>query len=145
MGVIMKIEDVLPHREPFLFVDEIIGHKYMEFAKGVKKIQDSELWTKGHFPGNPVFPGVLLLEIMAQVGGFIFADENGKMLDNKFAYLSKVDQLKFKKKVVPGDIVEVEASFIDSFINYSRISAKSFVNRKIVAEAEITYTFMVRM
>lgn len=141
----MKIEEVLPHREPFLFVDEIKEHKYMKYAKGVKKIQDSEFWTKGHFPGNSVFPGVLLLETMAQIGGFVFADDSGKMVDNKFAYLSRVDQLKFKKKVVPGDIVEVNVSFIDTFMNYARVFAKSYVNNKVVAEAEITYTFLVTM
>lgn len=138
----MKIEEVLPHREPFLFVDDILEQEYLKYAKGIKMVLDTEPWTKGHFPENPVFPGVLLLELMAQVGGFVFVNEAGSMKDNKFAYLTKVDNLRLKKKVIPGDIVEVTATFVDSFMNYSRVCAKSYVKNRMVAEAEITYTFM---
>ena len=71
----MDIEKVLPHRKPFLFVDEIENVEYMKSSTGYKQVRDDEFWIEGHFPGNPVFPGVLILETMAQIGGFIFSDE----------------------------------------------------------------------
>ena len=79
---------------------------------------------------------------MAQVGGFIFANENSEMPDGKFAYLSKVDGLKLIHKVVPGDLLEVEAVLVESFMPYHKVKAVTKVKGKKVAEAEITYTFM---
>lgn len=137
----MQIEEVLPHREPFLFVDEIDKVEYMKFASGKKTVRSDELWIPGHFPGNPVFPGVLILETMAQIGGFVFCgeDHSGKP---KFAYLSKVNNLKLKRKVVPGDTLCVEVTLMENFLNYSLVKAFAKVGEKKVAEAEIVYTFL---
>lgn len=137
------IETVLPHRDPFLFVDEILEYSYRNFAIGLKKVQDNEFWAKGHFPTNPVFPGVLLLETMAQVGGFVFVNEDTNTIgEGSFTYLSKVDGLKLKSKIVPGDIIRVEAKFESAFSRYASVYTIAKVNNKTVGEAKITYTFL---
>ena len=138
----LKVTDVLPHRTPFLFVDEILEFSYLKYAKGKKKIGDNEFWVPGHFPGNPIFPGVLTLETMAQVGGFIFVNEMKQTKSEKFTYLSKVDVLKLKRKIVPGDTLIIEAKFLESILKYASVYVKAYVNEKIVAEAQITYTFL---
>lgn len=141
----MQIDKVLPHKAPFLFVDNISENEYMKYAKGTKKVYKEEFWAEGHFPGNPIFPGVLLLETMAQIGGFIFADENGDMASSQFAYLTKVDQFRIKHKVVPGDTIEVQAKLIECFYKYYKIGAKAYVDKRLVADAEITYTFLEKL
>ncbi|RDY31934.1 3-hydroxyacyl-ACP dehydratase FabZ [Lachnotalea glycerini] len=138
----MNIDNILPHRKPFLFVDEIVEVQYMKYSKGIKYVNVNEFWVEGHFPGNPIFPGVLLLETMAQVGGLVFVDSTGNMPEKKFAYLSKVDRFKILQKVIPGDEIIVEAVFVDSFMQFAKVKAKANVNGKKLAEAEITYTFL---
>mgnify|MGYP003300881215 CR=1 FL=1 len=136
---------MLPHRKPFLFVDEIIETKYMESAIGSRLVKDDEFWAEGHFPGNPVFPGVLTLETMAQVGGFIFANDEGEMPDGNFAFLSKVDGLKFTRKIIPGDRIIVEAKLIEKYAPYYKTKVVARVNNRKMAEAEIVYTFMKKL
>ena len=138
----INIVKVLPHRKPFLFVDNVWEVKYMQEAMGSRTIPSDEFWVEGHFPNNPVYPGVLLLEMMAQVGGFVFANEKGEMPDGNFAYLSKVDGLKLIKKVNIGDVVTVKAVLLESFSPYYKVKTVARVNDKKVAEAIITYTFL---
>lgn len=145
-----SITEVLPHRSPFLFVDDITEQKYMEYAKGLKIIKDTEFWCQGHFPNNPIFPGVLILETMAQIGGFIFENTNIEhdsleVSDNKFAYLSKVNSFTIRKKVVPGDILCIEAKFVEAYNPYVKVITKATVKDKIVAKAEIVYTFLEKL
>lgn len=102
----------------------------------------NEPWTKGHFPDNPVFPGVLIIETMAQIGGFIYYTKD----DNKSlkTYLSKVEEVKFLGKVVPGDQLVVEGEVIIEFGNFARANCKAKVNNKVVAKGLITYYFEER-
>ena len=130
-------EDIFPHRAPFLFVDEIIEAKYLKSSKGKKLVKNDEFWVGGHFPNNPILPGVILLETMAQIGGLIlFNDDDQNKLN---AYLSKVDKFKLIKRVIPGDELVVEGIFLDQIGDFTTVKTKAFVNQKKVAEAEITY------
>lgn len=141
----MEIEKILPHRKPFLFVDKMVSQEYMKEAIGYRIIPSDEFWVEGHFPDNPVYPGVLQLETMAQIGGFIFANEKGIMPNENFAYLSKVDGLKLLKKVSIGDCLMVKAILLDGFSPYYRVKAVATVNGKKVSEAVITYTFLNKL
>lgn len=134
----VDIKKILPHREPFLFVDDITSIS-KKSADGYHEVKEDEFWTKGHFPGNPIFPGVILLELMAQVGGFVFVDDiNG----GTFAYLSKVDDLKYSQKVLVGDKIEVHAELEDRFGDYAKVRTVARVKGRKVASGSITYTFL---
>jgi len=132
----MNMEDIFPCKKPFLFVDEIIEMKYLEYSKGKKTVKGDEFWVEAQLPNDPIFPGVLLLETMAQIGSLIL---KGSDQEKPNAYLSEVEKLKLIKKVIPGNEVIVEGTFIDSTGYFVKIRTKAFVQGIKVAEAEITY------
>lgn len=132
----VDIEGMLPHRYPFLMVDKI-----MEISEnaiiGVKNITMNEPIFTGHFPGNPVFPGVLQIEAMAQVGG-IFALSKVDNPEEYSTYFMKIDKVKFKQKVVPGDTVVFELTLLSPIRRgLVEMGGKAYINGKVVAEAEM--------
>jgi UDP-3-O-[3-hydroxymyristoyl] N-acetylglucosamine deacetylase/3-hydroxyacyl-[acyl-carrier-protein] dehydratase len=133
---INDIERMLPHRFPFLMVDKIM-EIHEESIIGVKNITMNEPIFTGHFPGNPVFPGVLQIEAMAQVGG-IFALSKVEDPHLYSTYFMKIDNVKFKQKVLPGDTIVFEL-FLLSPIRRGLVEmgGKAFVNGKVVMEAEM--------
>lgn len=135
-------EDILaflPHRYPFLFVDGITEIDYIVSVKGYKCVSMDEPWTIGHFPENPVFPGVYMIETLAQICGFIFykkpADECHK------SYLSKISNFKFIDFVRPGDIIHAEGKLESSVGNFAKVSVVAKVNEKKVAQGKLVYYF----
>ncbi len=134
---IMKI---LPHREPFLFVDKIISLETGKHATGIKNVNIDEYFFKGHFPGRPVMPGVLIIESMAQVGGVMMLSPEENR--GKIAYFMSIDNAKFRKPVVPGDqlILEVQAGKIKS--RTGQVHAKALVDGKVVAEADLMFALV---
>lgn len=133
---IQDIERMLPHRFPFLMVDKIMEIKE-ESIVGVKNITMNEPIFTGHFPGNPVFPGVLQIEAMAQVGG-IFALSKVDDPHLYSTYFMKIDNVKFKQKVVPGDTVVFELSLLSPIRRgLVEMGGKAYVNGKVVMEAEM--------
>jgi UDP-3-O-[3-hydroxymyristoyl] N-acetylglucosamine deacetylase/3-hydroxyacyl-[acyl-carrier-protein] dehydratase len=133
-NMIMKI---LPHRDPFLFIDKIIALEKGRHATGIKNVTTNDYFFKGHFPGKPVMPGVLIVEAMAQVGGvMMLAPEENR---GKIAYFMAADKIKFRKPVLPGDqlVLDVVAGKIKS--RTGQVRAKALVNGKVVAEAELMF------
>ncbi len=131
-----KITQMLPHRYPFLLIDKIM-EKNDESIIGVKNVTMNEPFFQGHFPGNPVMPGVLQIEAMAQVGG-IFALSSVPDPENYSTYFLKIDKVKFKQKVIPGDTVvfslKLESPIRRGLVHMSGIA---YVNGKSVCEAEM--------
>jgi UDP-3-O-[3-hydroxymyristoyl] N-acetylglucosamine deacetylase/3-hydroxyacyl-[acyl-carrier-protein] dehydratase len=131
---IMKI---LPHRQPFLFVDRIIHLEKGKRAVGIKNVTINDYFFKGHFPGKPVMPGVIILEALAQVGGVMMlsSEENR----GKLAYFMAADNVKFRKVVVPGDqlVMTVEAGKIKS--RTGQVHAKAEVDGKVACEADFMF------
>jgi len=133
---INDIEKMLPHRYPFLMVDKIMGIKD-ESIIGVKNITMNEPIFMGHFPGNPVFPGVLQIEAMAQVGG-IFALSKVEDPHLYSTYFMKIDNVKFKQKVLPGDTIVFELLLLSPIRRgLVEMGGKGYVNGKVVVEAEM--------
>ena len=133
IGEIMKI---LPHRYPFLLVDRILELEPGKRVVGIKNVTFNEEFFQGHFPGNPVMPGVLVLEAMAQVSGIallgVVPDKEKKLL-----YLSGVDRCKFRRPVVPGDQIRFELEMLQFRGKTCRMKGAGFVDGQVVAEAEM--------
>lgn len=134
---IQAIQDILPHRYPFLLVDRILELS-PERAVGVKNVSANEPQFQGHFPGIPIMPGVLLLEAMAQVAGIMVvhttpAEERRKQL----MFFAGIDGARFRRPVVPGDQVVIEIRLLKTKAGISKVSAQASVDGALVAEAEL--------
>ncbi len=134
---IATILRALPHRYPFLMIDRIIGVRGDEAAIGIKNVTINEPQFLGHFPGNPVFPGVLLIEGMAQTAGAIcILWKKGENQQSKVFFLT-IDKAKFRKPVVPGDTIEYHMKKIARKKNMWWFRGEAIVAGQIVAEAEV--------
>ena len=132
-----QIAGLLPHRYPFALVDRVISYEPGVSAMAIKNITMNEPIFTGHFPGNPVFPGVLQIEAMAQVGG-IFALSKVAEPHLYSTYFMKINNVKFKQKVLPGDSVVFELTLMSPIRRgLVEMSGKAYVNGKEVAESEM--------
>lgn len=132
---IKEIQTLLPHRYPFLMVDRIIDVEPGIKIIGIKNVSINEPFFQGHFPGNPIMPGVLIVEAMAQIAG-ILAFRSGAKGDA--VYFMSIESAKFRKPVVPGDQLKFIVNKTRERGNVWRFSGSAVVDEKIVAEAEFT-------
>ncbi len=134
-----QIKKLLPHRDPFLFVDEIVEVIPGKSVVGKKIVRADEPFFKGHFPGMPVFPGVLMVETMAQVSAFIILTIPG--MENLFGLFTGIEKFRFRKVVEPGDILIVKSHVISYRHGLAKSEGKIFVKDKVVAEGIIDAIF----
>ncbi len=130
-----EIMKLLPHRYPFLLVDKIVDLKPGESALGVKNVTINEPFFQGHFPGQPIMPGVLVIEAMAQVAG-VMAFRSG--MEGKSVYFMSIDNAKFRRPIVPGDQVMMDIKILKQRGNVWKFSGTATVDGKLVSEAEFT-------
>jgi 3-hydroxyacyl-[acyl-carrier-protein] dehydratase len=133
---IKQIMDILPHRYPFLLVDRVISVEKGVKIVGIKNVTFNEPFFQGHFPGNPIMPGVLIVEAMAQAAG-ILAFRSSET-ESKGVYFMSIEKAKFRKPVVPGDQMILEVSLLQRRSNVWRFSGIAKVDDKVVSEAEFT-------
>lgn len=136
---INKIMKALPHRFPFLLVDRIISFTPREHAVGIKNVSINEPFFQGHWPKNPVMPGVLIIEAMAQVSSVLIMNPDGEI--PRQAFFLSIDRAKFRKSVVPGDQIVIETVVKRKRRNACRLKAIARVDDEVVAEAEMTFAF----
>jgi beta-hydroxyacyl-ACP dehydratase FabZ len=135
MNDISEILAVMPHRYPFLLIDRVLEMDE-KTIRAVKNVTINEPHFLGHFPEVPVMPGVLIVEAMAQAGGFLLLSQAGDRED-KLIYFTGIDKCRFRKPVVPGDQLVFEVEVVASRTNFAKIRGRALVDGEVVCEAEM--------
>ena len=131
---------IIPHRYPFLLVDRITEMEHGKRVVGIKNVTSNEPFFQGHFPGNPIMPGVLIIEAMAQVGGImarLSVTSAAEKKDTDSIYFMSMDKVKFRRPVVPGDQLIFELVALRTGSRVWKMGGKAFVKEDLVAEAEL--------
>lgn len=134
------IQKILPHRYPFLLVDRVVElDKEKKTMAAIKNVTVNEPFFQGHFPGFPCMPGVLQIEIMAQVGGLLM----GSLFDieGRIAYFLAIDKARFRRVVRPGDVLRIEVKLGKARLKVSRMSARITVDGELAAEADLMFAY----
>ena len=138
---VVEIQEILPHRYPFLLVDRITELTAGEYIEAYKNVSISEPVFQGHFPGHPIYPGVMIIEGMAQAGGVLaFKSMDGvskEDIQNKVVYFMSIDKAKFRAPVTPGDKLVYKINVIKNKGAIWQLDAKAYVDDKVVAQAEL--------
>jgi 3-hydroxyacyl-[acyl-carrier-protein] dehydratase len=138
MMYIDEIQEYLPHRYPFLLVDRVTEVEKGQFIKGFKNISLNEPYFAGHFPNNPILPGVLIIEAMAQLSGILaFMTVGRKPADGLVQYLAGSSKVRFKRPVVPGDRLSMESRIITGKRGIWKFECRALVDDEVVCVAEI--------
>jgi len=133
---INEIQKFLPHRYPFLLIDKIVEMERLKSIVAIKCVTINEGFFQGHFPGKPVMPGVLILESMAQAGGLLLLQEIPDR-EKKLLYLASMNDVKFRRPVVPGDQLRIEVKVVAWKGDLCKIEAKAFVDGNLATEAKM--------
>jgi 3-hydroxyacyl-[acyl-carrier-protein] dehydratase len=138
---VVEIQKIIPHRYPFLLLDRVTEIREKEFLSGYKNVTIGDNVFQGHFPGHPIYPGVMILEGMAQAGGILAFKSMGNMTEEeaatKVVYFMSIDKAKFRSPVRPGDKLEYQVSVIKNKGSIWVLDGKAFVDGVLVSEAEL--------
>ena len=138
----IEIQNIIPHRYPFLLVDKIIEIEYGKKAVGIKNVTINEPFFQGHFPGSPIMPGVLIVEAMAQVGAVaILGMEENK---GKLGVFTGIDGLRFRRQVVPGDTLRMEIEMLAFKRGIGKAKAEAYVGDELAASGELMFAIVNR-
>ena len=136
------IKSLLPHREPFLFVDSISNINLRQDITGLIKFPEDSYFFKGHFPDRPVVPGVIIIESLAQLGGVLIYKSFEEDLVGKDPALVSVDSAKFKSPTLPNEELTIKATLMKNKLNIFKLNTQAYKNDKLVVEANITATVL---
>ncbi len=138
---VMDIQRILPHRYPFLLVDRVTKIDKATFIEGYKNVSISEPVFQGHFPDHPIYPGVMIIEGMAQAGGILafksLSEADAVNAEDKVVYFMSIDKAKFRAPVTPGDQLIYRITVLKHRGAIWQLAAKAYVDEKLVAEAEL--------
>ena len=133
---ITEIQKYLPHRYPFLLVDGILEMERLKRIVGIKNVTMNEPHFQGHFPGKPIMPGVLIIEALAQAGGFLLLQEIPDRA-NKLIYFVAIDGARFRRPVVPGDQLRLEVNVLNWRGDFCKLEGRAMVGEELAAEATL--------
>ncbi|NLL07093.1 MAG: 3-hydroxyacyl-ACP dehydratase FabZ [Clostridiaceae bacterium] len=136
----VDIQKIIPHRYPFLLVDKILEVEPGKRAVGIKNVTANEPFFQGHFPQNPIMPGVLIVEALAQtacVAGLIMEENKGKL-----GVFTGFEKIKFRKQVVPGDTLKLEAEYIVFKMGMGKVKVVATVDDQVACEGEIRFAMI---
>lgn len=139
-----RVKDMIPHRDPFLLIDRVEHVNYNKSAVGIKNVTGDEDFFRGHFPGHPIMPGVLIVEAMAQTAGVLVVASLGEEAEGKLVYFMTVDSARFRKPVTPGDVLELSVELKRSKFNVYKFDGKAMVGDTLVAQATFSAMIMDR-
>ena len=134
---VREIMEIMPHRYPFLLVDRIESLKEGEEIVGIKNVSINEPFFVGHFPDNPIMPGVLIVEAMAQVGGILAFHSSPKEWAGSLVYFMGIDKVRFRQPVVPGDQLRLKLTTLRQKKRIFKMRGEAYVEDTMVAEAEL--------
>jgi beta-hydroxyacyl-ACP dehydratase FabZ len=137
---ILRIMEILPHRHPFILVDRVLELVVGERIRALKNVTINEPFFQGHFPGTPIMPGVLILEALGQAGGLLLCASR-PAAENELLYFTGMDRVRFRRPVVPGDQLILEARLLKVRTSVAKISATAAVGQHLAAEAELMANF----
>ncbi|HTW52142.1 MAG TPA: 3-hydroxyacyl-ACP dehydratase FabZ [Stellaceae bacterium] len=130
-----RIMEMIPHRDPFLMIDRVVDIVSNERAIGIKNVSGDEYYFKGHFPERPVMPGVLIIEAMAQTAAVLVVHTLGPESEGKLVYFMSVDKAKFRRPVMPGEILHVHVTKQQNHRNVWKFEGEAKVDGRLAAEA----------
>jgi 3-hydroxyacyl-[acyl-carrier-protein] dehydratase len=136
----IEIQSIIPHRYPFLLIDKVLEVEPGKRAVAIKNVTVNEPFFQGHFPGNPIMPGVLIVEALAQtacVAGLMLEENKGKL-----GVFTGIESIKFRKQVVPGDTLTLEAEFLVFKMGMGKVRVKATVDGQKAAEGEIKFAMI---
>ena len=132
------IKRYLPHREPFLFIDEVVDIKDNEIIHAKKTISEDEYFLEGHFPGNPIFPGVIIIEALGQASGILgFTSMNKTPEEGSIYVLAGVDKVRFRRRVRPGDTIDLFSKVVSEKRGIWKFDCRAELDNEIVCTATI--------
>lgn len=134
---IKEIQSIIPHRYPMLLIDRVIELEPLKRIVAIKNVTMNESVFEGHFPGAPVYPGVMIIEAMAQAGAVLLFREVQDR-ENKLLYFTSIEEAKFRRPVVPGDQLRLEVSVIKYKMGYAKLRGEAYVDGQLVTEAIIS-------
>ncbi len=135
-----QIQQIIPHRYPFLLVDRIVELEWGQRAVGIKNVSVNEPFFQGHFPGNPIMPGVLIVEALAQVGAVAILGMEAHR--GKLAFFAGIDRMRFKRPVRPGDVLRLEVQLGKMRRNIGTGTGRATVDGQVVAEGELMFALI---
>lgn len=135
-----EIQEILPHRYPFLLIDLVTKFEDRVSIQGIKNVTINEPFFLGHFPGRPIMPGVLILEAMAQLGALFAKLSTDGVVPEKLIVFSGADDVRFRKPVVPGDVLVMNMNLIKAKFGHWKMTAQALVGDEIVAEGLLKAT-----
>jgi len=139
-----RIKRLIPHRYPMLLIDRVEEMRLGRSAVGIKNVTNNEPFFQGHFPDNPIMPGVMIVEAMAQTAGVLVIETIGMVDQNPLVYFMTLDKTRFRKPVVPGDVLELHVSVVRGRGKIWKFWGEGKVGGEIVAEAEYSAIIVTR-